>query len=190
MLAGLESEDGQRGVPVVGGGDGDGVDVLGFEHAAEVLLGLGRVAEGLLGSAGKSGEDLGVDIAAIGHAGGFAVVLKRGKMGVSAPVQAVDGKVKPVVGAEDLRIAFCRGCESRARHSRLQGRLQRFAEKSSLSPFRFMQQAAIRGIDFRRLVGCQVRGCASAPIQFSRACTRRASRSRSNTVNRQSRGFN
>ena len=106
MLSGLEAEDGKRGVPVIGGGDGDGVDVFGLEHLAEVLLGLGGVAESLFCSAGEAGEDFGVDIAAVGHAGGFAVVFKRGKMGVSASVEAIDGKVEPVVGAEDLSIAF------------------------------------------------------------------------------------
>ena len=38
VLAGLEAEDGHGGVPVVGRGDGDDVDVFGGEDLAEVLL--------------------------------------------------------------------------------------------------------------------------------------------------------
>ncbi len=56
MLSGLEAEDGQRGVPVIGSGDGDGVNVFGLEHLAEVLLGFGRVAQLLLGSCRRTGR--------------------------------------------------------------------------------------------------------------------------------------
>ncbi len=114
MLAGLEAEHGHGRVPVVGRGDGDGVDFFRFEGVAEIAFGLGRVAEHLLRLGGEFGEDAGIDVADIGDAGGLAVGVQRGEMRVAAAVEAVDGKVQPVVGAENLRIAFCRGCKRRA----------------------------------------------------------------------------
>ena len=45
VLAGLQAGDGHGCVPVVGRGDGDGVDILGGEKCAEVLIGCGSVAK-------------------------------------------------------------------------------------------------------------------------------------------------
>ena len=48
VLAGLAGPDGDQRVPVVAGGDGDGVEVLVFQGLADVLDALGRVAALLL----------------------------------------------------------------------------------------------------------------------------------------------
>ncbi len=42
VLPGLKSEDGHRRMPVIGRGDGDGVDILALENLAKVLLALRR----------------------------------------------------------------------------------------------------------------------------------------------------
>src|SRR5262249_21949335 len=48
VLAGLQGPDGRQGVPVIGRGDGDDIDILVFDHSAQVLLEFGRHALGLL----------------------------------------------------------------------------------------------------------------------------------------------
>jgi hypothetical protein len=41
MLARLQAEHGHGRMPVVGRGNGDGVNLFGFEHAAEIAFALG-----------------------------------------------------------------------------------------------------------------------------------------------------
>ena len=106
VLAGLEAVDGHGGVPVVGHGDGDDVDVFGFEELPAIPFGLGCVAE-LLGCSGDVfGEDVGLDVADVGDASAVGVVLERREMGVAAAVEADDREVEAVVGAGDLSVAF------------------------------------------------------------------------------------
>src|SRR5262249_7974807 len=72
ILAGLQRPDGGQGVPVIGRGDRDDVNVLVFDYPAQVLLELGRHALGLLDLLdrvlGKSGV-------AVAHGGDDAIVL-------------------------------------------------------------------------------------------------------------------
>ena len=117
MFACLESEDSERGMPVVGRSDGDGVDVLRFKGLAEVALRLGGIAESFFSVGGKAGTDFVVRVADVGDTGDLLIGLERRKMRVSATVEAVDGKVEPIVCAEDLSIAFGRGGECRAGHT-------------------------------------------------------------------------
>jgi hypothetical protein len=53
VLARLAGPNGRQGVPVVGHGDQDAVDVLVVEHAAEVRFGLGRSASDQLDPLGE-----------------------------------------------------------------------------------------------------------------------------------------
>jgi hypothetical protein len=91
---------------VVGRGYGDDVDIFRFEHATEIALGFWRVAKHLLRLGCKPGQDTGVDVADVGNAGSLAIGLERREMRIASAVEAVDGEVQAVVGAEDLRIAF------------------------------------------------------------------------------------
>ncbi len=116
VLAGLEAVDGHGGVPVVGHGDGDDVDVFGGEDLVVVAFGGGGVAELLGGGGDVLGEDGGLDVADVGDAGAFGVVLERREVGVAAAIEADDREVEAVVGAGDLGVAFggggdcCSGC--------------------------------------------------------------------------------
>jgi len=117
MLARLEAENRHGRVPVVRAGDGDGIHLLRLEHATEIALGFGRVAKHLFRLGGEFRQDSGIDVAYVGHAGGFAVGVQRRQVCIATAVQTVDGKIETVVGAQNLRIALCCGCESRSRHS-------------------------------------------------------------------------
>jgi hypothetical protein len=117
MLARLEAVNSERGVPVVGRGDGDGVDVLRLKGFAEVALRLGGIAKRFFSIGGKASADFVVRVADVGDVRDLFVGLERGKVRVSATVEAVDGKVEPIVGAEDLSIAFSRSGECRAGHT-------------------------------------------------------------------------
>ncbi len=112
VLAGLEAEDGHGGVPVVGQGDGDGVDVFGGEDFAVVAVGCGGVAELLFGR-GRQNLARMVESTSqtwVTRADG-GVVLERGEVGVAATVEAEDGEVDAVVGADDLGVAFGGGTD-------------------------------------------------------------------------------
>ena len=111
VLAGLYAGDGHGGVPVVGRGDGDGVDIVGGEDLAEVLLGLWSVAQVFLGAVGVLLEDVALDITDVGDLCVFSVGLEGGEMGVGAAVEADDGEVDAVVGAEDAGVAAGGGGE-------------------------------------------------------------------------------
>ena len=120
VLAGLQAQHGHRRVPVVGRGYRDGVNVLGFQDAAEIAFGFGRIAQRLLRLGRELGQDVGVHVADVGHTRGLAVGLERRKVraGAAFDAVAVDGEVQAVVGAENLRVTL--GCRSkcRARHTR------------------------------------------------------------------------
>ncbi len=108
VLASLQSVDGHWGVPVIGRGDGDGVDVFLFENLAEVFAGCGRVAHRLLHGGGEFCEGVAVDVADVRDAGGVLICLERGEMRVGAAVKADDGEVEAVIGAEDLAVTLRR----------------------------------------------------------------------------------
>jgi hypothetical protein len=114
VLSGLKAVDSHGGVPVVGHGDGDDVDVLGGEDLVVVAFGGGGVAELLGGGGDVLCEDVGLDVADVGDAGAFGVVLECREVGVAAAVEADDREVEAVVGAGDLGVAFCCGGEGRS----------------------------------------------------------------------------
>jgi hypothetical protein len=61
-------------VPVIGRGDGDGVDVFGGEEFAEVFIGSGSVAERFFGLGDKSLQDVAFYVADVGD---LCVLLVR-----------------------------------------------------------------------------------------------------------------
>ena len=107
VLAGAEAIDGERRVPMVGRRDGDGVDVLGGEHLAEVFVGFGGIAQVALQTSGEALEDDAIDIADMRDAHVILVGFESGEMGVGAAVEADDREVDAVIGSEYLGIAFC-----------------------------------------------------------------------------------
>ena len=118
VLAGLEPEHGHGRVPVVGRGDGDGVDLSGLESVAKIAFGSGRVAERLPSFRGEFGQDRGIDVADIRDASRLAVGPQRREMRVAAAVEADHGKVQAIVGAQNPGVAFGRGGKRRTRHAR------------------------------------------------------------------------
>ncbi len=63
ILAGLASPDGSQRMPVVGGGNGDGVNVLVLERFADVLVGPGPFALGFLDGFCAFLEHVGIHVA-------------------------------------------------------------------------------------------------------------------------------
>jgi len=98
VFAGLDGPDGGEGVPVVGGGDGDDVDVGVFHDAAEVGFGLGR-GKAVIGEeffdAGR--EEAFVDVA---DRDDFDVLLgnESAEMGLAASAEAEHGDADGLVG--------------------------------------------------------------------------------------------
>jgi hypothetical protein len=107
VLAGLKPGDGHRSMPVVGGGDGDGVYVFGSEKFAKIFVSGRGVAEALLDSTGELSEEVTLYVANVSDLHIFLVCLERGEVGVGAAVKSDDGEVKAVVGAHNLAVAFC-----------------------------------------------------------------------------------
>ncbi len=68
-------------MPVVGRGNGDGVDVFGLEGLAEVAHGGGSVAESLLGIGGKFGADVVIRVADVSNARDLLIGLQARKDG-------------------------------------------------------------------------------------------------------------
>ena len=62
VLARLAGPDRAQGVPVVGGGDHQGVDALVVQDAPEVLHGLGALSAHRLDRGGPLGKQTGVEI--------------------------------------------------------------------------------------------------------------------------------
>ena len=106
VLACGQGEDGHGSVPVVGGGDGDGVDLFEREDLAEVADLDGGVAELLFGVGCEALEDGGFDIADVADAGVVLVGFEGGEMRAGAAVEADDGEVEAVVGTHDLGVAL------------------------------------------------------------------------------------
>jgi hypothetical protein len=106
VLAGLKTGDSHRSVPVIGRGDGDGVDIFLFKNFAEVFFGCGRLAHFLLHAVGEFVEDVAIDVAHVRDAGGAFVGFERGEVGVGAAVETDYGKVEAIVRADDTAVAF------------------------------------------------------------------------------------
>jgi hypothetical protein len=69
VLAGLQSGKRHRGMPMVGRGNGDGVDLFQFENLAKVFFRHGRFAHFPLHALGKLLENPAVHIADMGNSG-------------------------------------------------------------------------------------------------------------------------
>src|SRR5262249_45958229 len=99
VLAGLEGPDGGQGVPVVGRGDADDVDVAVLHDPAQILDERGPAVlsplDGLLGAAG----DGGIDVADVGDGAVEFAVDKSADVIHSAAVDADDGHVEPLASA-------------------------------------------------------------------------------------------
>jgi hypothetical protein len=106
VLSGFDSGDGHGCMPVIGSGDGDGVDILTLENFAEIAFGVRRVAEFFLGFGAELVHEGALNVADRGDASGVPVRGKGGEMRIAAAVQSYDGEVETVVGSDDLRIAF------------------------------------------------------------------------------------
>ena len=111
VLAGLQARDGHRRVPVVGGGDGDGVNFLQLKNCSKVLARGRRFAHLTFCFPGELLEDIRVHIANMRNARGALVGLQRGKMRICAAVKTDDCEIQPVVGTENPTIALGRGCK-------------------------------------------------------------------------------
>lgn len=97
VLAGLQPVDGHGRVPVVGRGDGDGVDIFLVEDATEVFVCRGRAAHGLLRVGGEFREGVAVDVADVSDMRSILIGLERGEMRIGAAVQADNREVESVV---------------------------------------------------------------------------------------------
>ncbi len=100
VLAGAGGIDGHGGVQVVGGGDDDKVDVLVFEQAAVVAVGLGAGALG--GALGALVEDVAnsgdLDVFDFGHFEQLGNVIAE-----PTDAAADDARAEARRGAEDTR---------------------------------------------------------------------------------------
>ena len=103
VFAGLASPDGDEGVPVVGGGDGDGVDVFVFQELADVSVGgdFGGVVFFQLGN--SAADDVVINVAESGDANA-GDASESVDVGASASVDADDGDSDVFVGAEDVGV--------------------------------------------------------------------------------------
>ena len=109
VLLGLAGGHEVQGVPVVGRGDDDGVEVLAVEQLAEVGVGIG-LAAGLL----AGGEQVGlVDVA---DGGDLAIVVRQ---------EGVEQLVAAIADADEAEADALVGAEDRARPRRRSGRPER-----------------------------------------------------------------
>jgi hypothetical protein len=116
----LHAGNGHGIVPVVGRGDGDGVDLLQLENLAKVLVRCRSVSQCLLGAVGKLVQDGAIHIANMGYPSRILIPLQSGEVRIGARVEADDGKVEAIVGAHDLAVAFggrtnCQTCGSNSK---------------------------------------------------------------------------
>src|SRR5262249_29260129 len=97
VLAGLAGPDRGEGVPVVRGGDDDGVHVAVLEHAANVLLDLRLAPLTRRGGLDGGGDDVGVRVADVDDldVGERDEALEQLQ---AAAVDAADGQADAVVG--------------------------------------------------------------------------------------------
>ncbi len=108
VLAGLAAPDRQQRVPVVGAGDGNGVQVLVFQGLAEVLHARGPVAGTFLDALDRGGEERAVGIDQVGdfHPLHFGILANM------RPAPAVDPGYRHadlVVGPQDSAGRFGAG---------------------------------------------------------------------------------
>jgi hypothetical protein len=108
VLTGFEGHDGHRGVPVVGGGDDDGVHVPVVEEAAEILVAarahFGYFVDAFLGFLYRSD----VHIADAEHEAVFGTGEYLGQL-VAPAVSAKDGNIHPAVSSQDVAADHRRG---------------------------------------------------------------------------------
>ena len=99
VLAGLAGPDGDQRVPMVAGGDGDGVDFFVFECFADVLHALGRVAASLFDGSRTRLEEPAVGIDQMGHLD-FVHLGEGVEVAATAAIDARQGNANGVVGAD------------------------------------------------------------------------------------------
>ena len=127
VLAGLQAGNGQRGMPMVGRGNRDGVDLFGLEDFAEVFLCRRYLSCFLLYCVGELVQDVAVHVAHMRDACGRPVRFQGREVCVAAPVQPNDGKIQAFVGTQDPGIASCGpGNKSRRPYGK---RIQEFASR-------------------------------------------------------------
>jgi hypothetical protein len=97
ILAGLAGEHGHAGVPMVGRGDMDGVDVLALQQTPEILVSRAVRSGPFTGMFGVGQID--IRCCAILHSGGLPHTIGNGQSARSASHQAHH---HPVIGAKDL----------------------------------------------------------------------------------------
>ncbi len=103
VFAGLASPDGDEGVPVVGRGDGDGVDVVVFQEITDVGVGGDFVGVVFFQLGDSAADDVVVNVAEGGDAdaGNAAEAID---VRASASVDANDGDSNVFIGAEDFGV--------------------------------------------------------------------------------------
>src|SRR5271166_2968666 len=73
VLARLKSRDGERRMPVIGSGDGDGIYVLLLKNGAKVLVAGGSISQLMFSDARKLGQNRAVHIAHMRNTGGIFI---------------------------------------------------------------------------------------------------------------------
>ena len=103
VFAGLASPDGDEGVPVVGRGDGDSVDVFVFQELADVGVGRDFVGIVFFQLGDSAADDVVVNVAESGDADA-GNAAEAADVGASASVDADDGDSDVFIGAEDFGV--------------------------------------------------------------------------------------
>lgn len=103
VFAGLASPDGDEGVPVVGRGDGDGVDAFVFQELTDVGVGGDFGCVVFFQLIDSAANDVVVNVAESGDADA-GNAPEAVDVGASASVDADDGDSDVFVGAEDLGV--------------------------------------------------------------------------------------
>ena len=108
-------------MPVVGRGDGDGVDFFQCENLAEVFLRDRRLAHLLLGALCELSENVTVHVAHVRDACRIAIGLERCEMCIAASIQTDDREVQAIIGTEDPAVAPGGECDRQANRAGCQG---------------------------------------------------------------------
>ena len=93
-------------MPVIGRGNGDGVNVFALENLAKILLRRRIVAHHFAGGRRKFGQDVALNVAYMGDVHRILIGLERRQVRVGATIQADYGEVEAFIGAHDLAVAF------------------------------------------------------------------------------------
>src|SRR5579859_1635113 len=96
-------------MPMIGGGDGDGVDILIFEELANIDVGFGFRQTHLLDAGKALVQDVFVDIAESGKLDARDV-RETADVVVAAAAHATDSHADAIVGAENSAAECKRGC--------------------------------------------------------------------------------